>query len=110
PPKIDKGVVTEWRFVTDNMTDISPVRTLAGLKVLVCSGSKSSKLSDLTPLRGMPLTFLDCSQTHVSDLTPLAGMPLTYLICLSTQVSNLSPLRDCQGLARLRIAYTPLSD
>ena len=31
-PKIEKGVVTEFGFSTDNVTDISPVRALAGLK------------------------------------------------------------------------------
>ena len=38
-PKIEKGVLTELGFVTDNITDISPVRALAGLKNLNCSGS-----------------------------------------------------------------------
>ena len=32
-PKIENGVVTELGFVTDNVTDISPVRALAGLKI-----------------------------------------------------------------------------
>ena len=38
-PKIENGVVTELGFVTDNVTDISPVRALAGLKTLTCAGS-----------------------------------------------------------------------
>ena len=32
-PKIERGVVTGFGFSTDNVTDISPVRALAGLKV-----------------------------------------------------------------------------
>ena len=39
PPKIENGVVTELAFVTDNVSDISPVRALAGLKVLSCGDS-----------------------------------------------------------------------
>ena len=35
-PKIEKGVVTELGFATDNVTDISPVRALVGLKQLDC--------------------------------------------------------------------------
>jgi hypothetical protein len=60
PPKIENGVVTELRFVTDNVTDISPVRALSKLKALWCYGSyrASGRLSNLSPLKGMPLTFL----------------------------------------------------
>ena len=36
-------MVTELTFVTDNVTDISPVRALAGLKTLDCSGSRLTK-------------------------------------------------------------------
>jgi len=111
-PKLDKGAVLELTFLSDNVTDLSPVRALARLKVLNCSGSegKQSLLSDLTPLQGLPLTVLHCPGTRVSDLSPLAGMPLTYLVCSSTQVSNLSPLRSCPSLTRLHVGYTPTSD
>ncbi len=65
-PKIEGGVVTEVEFVTDNVTDISPVRALAGLKKLTCHGSGLGKgiLVDLLPLKGMPLTQLDCGWTQ----------------------------------------------
>ena len=57
PPKIRSGVVTELAFSTDNVTDISPVRALLGLKELNCSGSRTAggsskgKLSDLSPCK-----------------------------------------------------------
>jgi serine/threonine protein kinase/Leucine-rich repeat (LRR) protein len=94
-PKIEGGVVTEVEFVTDNLTDISPVRALTGLKKLVCHGSGQGKgiLSDLSPLKGIPLTRMDCGWTKVSDLSPLEGMPLVDLNCGTTHVSDLSPLR-----------------
>jgi formylglycine-generating enzyme required for sulfatase activity/serine/threonine protein kinase len=93
-PKVEKGVVTEIGFSTDNTTDISPVRTLVSLKRLYCPGSGpgKSKLSDLTPLREMNLTFLSCLNTQVSDLSPLEGMPLTYLAIANTKLSDLTPL------------------
>lgn len=115
-PKIENGIVTEIRFVTDNVTDISPVRALVGLHALDCSGSTSGKghltslgaigdlklkllqiannpeLADLSPLRGMSLTVLACQGTRVSDLSPLTGMPLSDLRCFDTKVSNLLPL------------------
>ncbi len=45
-------------FLTDNVTRISPVRALVGLKRLTCSAAAygKGKLSDLSPLQGMKLT------------------------------------------------------
>ena len=42
-PKIDQGVVTEFSFDTDDVTDISPVRVLAGLKSLSCDRERLSQ-------------------------------------------------------------------
>ena len=97
-PKIVSGVVTELGFLSDNVTDISPVRALPGLKDLNCRGGswqRVSNLIDLSPLEGMALTKLDCGATQVSELSPLQGMPLTELNCGFTKISDLSPLEDC---------------
>ena len=69
-PIVEKGVVTVLSLCTDNVTDISPVRALTGLKVLYCEGSGTGKgrLSDLSPLGGMTLAELHCHYTQVSDL------------------------------------------
>jgi Leucine-rich repeat (LRR) protein len=115
PPKIRSGVITELAFSTDNVTDISPIRALPGLKELNCSGSRTTggssngKLSDLSPLKGMKLTRLECYDTKVSDLSPLQGMPLAYLMCNQTQVSDLSPLRG-MPLTYVLIGSTLVSD
>ena len=49
-------------------------------------------MTDLSPLKGMKLTILDCSHTMVSDLSPLKEMHLTVFDCGFTPVSDLSPL------------------
>lgn len=104
------AAVTELRFQSDNVADISPVRALEQLKVLACNGSwDKRKLADLSPLRGLKLTYFNCSFSMVSDLSPLAGMPLVELWIHHTPVSNLSPLRD-MPLTRLHINETPVSD
>ena len=131
-PTIENGVVTALQFLTDNVSDISPVRVLLALKVLECGGSGSGKgkladlspligmqltnlnfhfnqVSDLSPLRGMPLSMLACGDTKVSDLSPLKNMKLTVLYCYSTQVSDLSPLKDMK-LTALYCDRTPISD
>ena len=110
-PKIENGVVTQIWFFTDNVADISPVRALAGLKILYCPGSVASKgrLSDLSPLEGMKLTRLHFRFAPVSDLSPLRGMPLDKLMCYTTPVSDLSPLEDCKSLTSLMVKTTKVT-
>jgi serine/threonine protein kinase/Leucine-rich repeat (LRR) protein len=133
-PRIFNGVVNDMAIITDNVKDISPVRALAELKILICTGSSSSAargkladlsplagmplirlgcnstaISDLSPLQGMPLTTLVCSETQISDLSPLEGMPLTDLSCGYTQVTDLTPLKDCNSLASLHVAKTKVT-
>jgi serine/threonine protein kinase len=131
-PRIQNGVVTELGFSRINVTDISPLRALVGVKRLNCSSNDEgpsalsdlsplkgirltalrcagTQVSDLSPLDGMQLRQLDCWGTRVSDLSPLKGMPLTELVCGAAQVSDLSPLKGLP-LKSLRCGYTPVSD
>ncbi len=112
--KIEGGVVTELNFGhAKNVTDLSPVRALVGLKVLGCFGAPLSDLSplkgmlltsldlrdsiqlrDLSPLKGMPLVKLELSRcAQVRDVTPLKGMPLTHLSLNSCATDDLAPLK-----------------
>ena len=50
-------------------------------------------VSDLTPLKGAPLLFLNCTSTKVSDLTPIAGAPMQRCDVSNTPISDLSPLK-----------------
>src|SRR5262249_14999651 len=56
----NNGVVTQFNFLTDHVTDISPVRALTSLKQAAYLGSApgKNKLQDLSPLRGMKLREL----------------------------------------------------
>jgi hypothetical protein len=93
--KIDDDVVTELQFSADLVTNIAPVRALSKLRVLNCSGTVSNqgRLANLSPLKGMSLTYLNCTDTRVADLSPLKEMPLEALFCGRTSVSDLSPLK-----------------
>ncbi len=87
----ERDVVTALKIVGKDVTDVSPVRALVGLKVLSCT---EGPLSDLSPLKGLPLTTLDLHSTHVQDLTPLKGMPLVSLdLWFCSQVRDLEPLK-----------------
>ncbi|MDB5389436.1 MAG: hypothetical protein JWM11_5082, partial [Planctomycetaceae bacterium] len=97
-PIIEAGLVVGLEFLTDNVTDVSPVRAFNGLKFLNCSRSDFPKrevggLSDISPLNGMQLTQLNIRFTHVADLSPLRRMKLTLLDCHHTNVADLSSLQ-----------------
>jgi hypothetical protein len=104
--KIENGAVAELAFNTGNFTDISPVRALTGLSRLSVG---ESKLSDLSPLDGMPLQVLNCAHTQVHDLSAIRGMRLTSFSCGYTKVSDLTPLQG-MPLKNLGCLHTPVSD
>jgi serine/threonine protein kinase len=111
---IEGGVVTHFSFLTDHVTNITPLRALTGVTTLDLSGSNWGKgqLADLEPLRGMRLTRLSFfASKGVADLSPLAGMKLASLDCSGTAVTDLEPLRgmplenlncrECPGIQSL---------
>jgi formylglycine-generating enzyme required for sulfatase activity/serine/threonine protein kinase len=96
------------RLLTCNFTgvsDLSPLTNM-GLEELQISGSK---VRDLTPLKGMPLTYFVCDYMNISDLSPLKGMGLKVLSCQSTLVVDLTPLRG-MPLVGLIIDHTRVFD
>jgi Leucine-rich repeat (LRR) protein len=111
-PKTEIGVVTELEFLTDDVTDLSPLQALPGLYWLKCTGSAPGKgqLRDLAPLRGLKLTFLSCDWTKVKDLGPLEDMELEILYCNSTQVESLWPLKNMKKLKYLYCRGTKVDD
>ena len=111
PRKDAAGAVVELSFVSDAVTDLSPLRALPKLTRLICNGSQpgKGKLASLQPLKGLPLTELDCGESQVADLTPLRNMKLTRLRLQNTAVHNLAPLKGLP-LRQLNIAQTPVRD
>jgi Leucine-rich repeat (LRR) protein len=132
-PTIQGGVVTGLRINTDWLGDLSPVRALTRLESLECCGSIQRKgiVADLSPLRGLPLRRLICSDNQVIDLSPLRdmplkqlgfarnlavndlaalkGLPLELLDCSHTSVADLSPLKGMK-LTKLWCDQTFVSD
>jgi formylglycine-generating enzyme required for sulfatase activity/uncharacterized membrane protein len=122
--KIEDGVVTEFRIVTDQVTDIAPIRVFNALRVLDCSGTPTpdwqtkSRLADLSPLKGMNLTGL----THLSlrwtkiDDTGMAcfkdSKNLIDLLLTGTHVGDtgLAHFKDCRNLTQLWLDGTNVSD
>ncbi|MHC5033928.1 MAG: leucine-rich repeat domain-containing protein [Planctomycetota bacterium] len=76
---------------------------------VVAAAREGTGISDLSPLRGMPLCALDVRENPVEDLAPLEGMPLTELYLEGTKVSDLRPLQGMQ-LVTLYLNDTPVQD
>jgi Leucine-rich repeat (LRR) protein len=120
--KIEGGVVTELRIVSDQVTDIAPIRVFDALRALECRGTYTDPpkglLADLTPLNGINLaglTHLDVSYTKVSD----AGLAhfkdfknLSDLSLSHTGISDagMAHLSECKSLASLDLGATGVSD
>jgi hypothetical protein len=120
--KIVDGVVTEFRIVADQVTDIAPIRVFSAMRVLDCSGTWNKKpnglLADLTPLKGMNLaglTHLDLNNTQVTD----AGMvyfkhckDLRSLHLSNTQVTDagMAYFKDCKNLTELLLCWVQVGD
>jgi formylglycine-generating enzyme required for sulfatase activity len=121
-PKIEDGVVTEFRIVTDKVTDIAPIRVFDGLRVLECSGTYTEKpnglLADLKSLREMNLAgliYLNLATTTVSDagLIPFKDCKaLTHVDLPGRRVSDagLTRFKDCKALTFLNLEGTQVGD
>jgi serine/threonine protein kinase len=82
------------------VTDLRPLRGMP-LKELDLG---CPKVADLSPLRGMALEKLGLGYTAVRDLGPLQGLPLTRLDCGHTAVCDLGPLQG-MPLVSLSLSY-----
>jgi serine/threonine protein kinase len=100
--EIRNNSVTVITFSALRVTDLSPLRAFPKLSQLACEGAYDEKsqevrigeLSDLAPLRGLPLEGINIRMTRVTDLSPLSGMRLRRINFSATRVSDLAPLRD----------------
>jgi eukaryotic-like serine/threonine-protein kinase len=92
---VEDGVLTEIGFVGTHIHDISPLAALKGLKWLDCSvvGSNQGELTDLSPLAGLTLRELYLrGHTRLTDLTPLRTMPLRAISIYRCGVTDISPI------------------
>jgi Leucine-rich repeat (LRR) protein len=87
------------------LADLSPLRGMH-LTRFKC---RYNQLSNLSPLAGHSLIYMECeAHPQVTDLSPLKGMPLTNLLIIGCGVSDLSPLKGLP-LKQLRFDEALLS-
>ena len=79
-----------------------------GLLALDLSGTQ---VSDLRVLEGMPLGDLDCTGcARITDLAPLRGLPLRRLRVGGTGITGISPLESLGSLEELDLAETKITN
>ena len=109
--KIEDQSVVELKVSAIGLTDISPVAALKQLRLFHCNANTRTRsaLTDISPLRGLPLTSVELNETAVGDLSPLAGMSLINLHLHCPQVTDLSPVKG-MPLKHFCCASTHVSD
>ncbi len=109
--KIEGGDVVEFEVQTQKITTIAPVRAFEKLQVLDISANSGerSAMTDLSPLKGLPLQKIKMHGVAVTDISPLAGMKLIHFWFPYSQVNDLSPLQGAP-LTYLDCGSTPVKD
>lgn len=77
--------------------------------LIIAASLAQSGVTDITPLSGLPMKYLDLTLLNISDLAALAEMPLEELYLEGTKVKDLSPLKG-MPLRILRMEQTPVED
>ncbi len=72
-----------------SITDLEPLRGLP-IRALHCA---SNRIRSLEPLRGMKLVSLDCSGNPLSSLDPIRNMPMAKLLCECCAITDITPLQ-----------------
>ena len=92
-----------------NLTDVSALAGLTGLRELDLSGNA---ITDLSPLAGLTgLQALDLRGNAIADLGPLAGLTgLRELDLASNRIADLWPLAGLAALQRLDLADNRIAD
>ena len=108
-----KNGFVDWVKIDSNaLSDISPLQVFRHLSSLHLQGPfpGRGKVTDLRPLRGLPLRKLQLQSQPVSDLEPLRGMKLEELIIPESRVADLSPLHGMKlkAIALQRSSVTSL--
>ena len=104
-PLKEMDQLQELEIFQTNVSDLTPLKGKPITRLMI----GYSYVNDLRPLEGMKLEYLDAHASHITSLKPLAGMPLTTLMLYGTKVDDLSPLKGMK-LKVLNLYGTPVKD
>ena len=100
---------TYARFVSNGISDISPLAELTKLEEL---DLWNNRITDVSPLAKLTnLEELDLWGNQITDVTPLAGLKnLTKLVLVGNQVTDLTPLARLNKLTKLYLPKNQITD
>jgi len=88
-----KSIPTLHKINMEGCKMVTDLSELQGLTNIAWLNLKSSEVSSLNPLQGIPLTYLDVSENKkIKDLGPLEGETLEWLNIDKTSVNDISAL------------------
>jgi len=94
--------VTHLDLVSNEITDLSPLRVLTNLKELSLWGNQVSDLSPLSYLTNLRVLSLQYNQ--ITDISPLSNLTNLVRLDLSdNQFTNIAPLSSLTNLEDLRL-------
>ena len=96
-------------FCGGNISDLTPLAGLTGLKELYLGGED---VLDVSPLAGLTgLTRLGLHHNDISDISPLAGLTnLKWLRITDNKISDVSPIAKLTNLTWLAVDRNNISD
>lgn len=87
-----------------DITQVDSLDPLSALKHLKAINISNSGITDLSPLRDLPIIQLYAGKSDVVDLSPLAGHPTLSLVELNeTHVTDIRPLMSIPNLCRVEL-------
>ncbi|MGE3409373.1 MAG: hypothetical protein AB7I37_21325, partial [Pirellulales bacterium] len=95
----------ELEIFQTSVSDLTPLKGKPITRLMI----GYSYVKDLRPLEGMKLEYLDAHASHITSLKPLEGVPLTTLMLYGTKIEDLSPLKGMR-LKILNLYGTPVKD
>lgn len=82
----------DGKDLTPPVIPLESIDFLYGNTTLTALCLARNAITDISPLRNIPLRYLDLADNLVSDLTPLTKSPLDLLNCRYNRIRDLSPL------------------
>lgn len=90
---LDGLPISKLNISRTRVKDITFLRDFKGLTELRMS---KTAVSDLTPIKKLPIRDLRISNTVINDLSPIKNMPLRYLAVVNTPVTNIEIIAEMQ--------------
>ena len=88
--------------------DFLPLQYCTDLIALDLGHNRIFTIDFIAPLTKLRVVIL--SDNHITDLSPLDGKPLEYLEAFNNRVQDISWLADCETLVDLNLCLTHVSD